>query len=96
MTSTSSSSSLPPSVLRLENTPTVERFYHILEKLSCPLASPLSFTLCSNGNKIISIQEATSMECIRRRADQVIPDITYKLCNLECNITVDVSYVSLI
>ncbi|EGG23020.1 hypothetical protein DFA_05150 [Cavenderia fasciculata] len=29
------------------------------------------------------------MECIRRRADQVILDITYKLCNLECNTTSD-------
>ncbi|EGG22968.1 hypothetical protein DFA_05098 [Cavenderia fasciculata] len=75
----------PLSELQLEDAPTVKRFYGILEMVSSPLARPLCFTLRSNGNTRITTQDPSSIECIRQRADQVILDITYKLCNLERN-----------
>ncbi|EGG23004.1 hypothetical protein DFA_05134 [Cavenderia fasciculata] len=77
-------------LLSVESISIVVTFAEYLDALfKASLDSPLYFSLRSNGNTRISCQEDSSMECIQRRADQVILHISYSACNLKYNASND-------
>ncbi|EGG22969.1 hypothetical protein DFA_05099 [Cavenderia fasciculata] len=64
---------------------TVE-FTDSIQKL---LNGPFVFSLGSNTNVTLSCRDLSVMKHLQQRADQVILDIVYRVCNLECNIASD-------
>ncbi|EGG22984.1 hypothetical protein DFA_05114 [Cavenderia fasciculata] len=62
------------------------RFTDSIQKL---LNGPLIFSLRSNTNVTLSCRDLSVMKHLQQRADQVILDIVYRVCNLECNIASD-------
>ncbi|EGG22971.1 hypothetical protein DFA_05101 [Cavenderia fasciculata] len=62
------------------------RFTDLHQKL---LNGPLIFSLGSNTNVTLSCRDLSVMKDLQQRADQVILDIAYRVCNLEYNIASD-------
>ncbi|EGG22979.1 hypothetical protein DFA_05109 [Cavenderia fasciculata] len=62
------------------------RFTDSIKKL---LNGPFVFSLGSNTNVTLSCRDLSVMKDLQQRADQVILDIVYRVCNLECNIASD-------